>query len=150
MLCEMLHWFYRFFSLSLPFLGHFPGIWKCSVRELSDVAIWKAHLARRTLPDSGPNAVANGHLVTLASHALAPSQIGEDLKSSQQCTSSAWKVTKVSIETSKARSAGRTNISTTEKKKDLRKLSGPLIKQDVQSLEWGITAFTLFSTYAST
>lgn len=128
------------------FFGNFPGILKCSVGELVDVAIWKGHLVWRTLPDSGPNSGATGTWLRWQAAAWHLPRYG---KSSQQCTSSAWKVTKASRGTSKASSAGGPASP------QLTKKGFPEIKQHFDqircSLLWGgITAFPLFSTHTTT
>lgn len=81
--------FYIFAFLSFAGGGgfKFPGIWKCSVGELVDVAIWKGHLVWRTLPDSGPNSGATGTWLRWQAAAWHLPRYG---KSSQQYTSSAW------------------------------------------------------------
>lgn len=133
----------------LPFFGHFPGIWKCSVGELGEVAIWNGHLAWRTLPDSGPNSGATG---TWLRWQAMPWHLPRYGKSSQQCKSSAWKVTKASKGTSKLALLD-VNIPINDDKK--KKKSFPEIKQHFDQircsvLRGGITTFTLFSIHTST
>lgn len=66
-------------------------------------AIWNGHLAWRTLPDSSPDSGTTG---TWISCQARPWHLPRHEKSPQQCTSSAWKVTKVRKGTSNASAGG--------------------------------------------